>query len=79
MPTVPNGYEFDGWYQDKKDVGKAGAQKFTTTTQLKKWEFYCDFTPVEYTITYDYRDKDIADKKLYPQNARRTRSSRLSR
>lgn len=24
---------------------------------------------VEYTITYDYRDKDIADKKLYPQNA----------
>ncbi len=69
MPTVPNGYEFDGWYQDKKDVGKAGAQKFTTTTQLKKWEFYCDFTPVEYTITYDYRDKDIADKKLYPQNA----------
>ena len=69
MPTVPNGYEFDGWYQDKKDVGKAGAQKFTTTTQLKKWEFYCDFTPVEYTITYDYRDKDIQEKKLYPENA----------
>ena len=69
MPTVPNGYEFDGWYQDKKDVGKAGAKKFTTTTQVKKWEFYCDYTPVEYTITYDYRDKDIADKKLYPENA----------
>ena len=69
MPDVPNGYEFDGWYQAKKDVGKAGARKFDTTTQLKKWEFYCDYTPVEYTITYDYRDKDIAEKKLYPENA----------
>ena len=69
MPPVPNGYEFDGWYQDKKDVGQERAKKFTTTTQVKKWEFYCDYTPVEYTITYDYRDKDIADKKLYPKNA----------
>ena len=69
MPTVPNGYEFDGWYQDPKDVGKESAKKFATTTQVKKWEFYCDYTPVEYTITYDYRDKDIKEKKLYPQNA----------
>ena len=69
MPDVPNGYEFDGWYQAKKDVGKAGARKFDTTTQLKKWEFYCDYTPVEYTITYDYRDKDIQNKNLYPENA----------
>ena len=68
MPTIPNGYAFDGWYQDDKDVGKEGKPKFTTTTQAKKWEFYADFTAIEYEIHYEYRDKDIAEKKLYPDN-----------
>ena len=68
MPTIPDGYAFDGWYQDEKDVGKEGKPKFTTTTQAKKWEFYADFTAIEYEIHYEYRDKDIAEKKLYPDN-----------
>ena len=68
MPTIPDGYAFDGWYQDEKDVGKEGKPKFTTMTQAKKWEFYADFTAIEYEIHYEYRDKDIAEKKLYPDN-----------
>ena len=68
MPTIPDGYAFDGWYQDDKDVGKEGRPKFTTMTQAKKWEFYADFTAIEYEIHYEYRDKDIAEKKLYPDN-----------
>ncbi|MBS5576164.1 MAG: InlB B-repeat-containing protein [Firmicutes bacterium] len=65
-PAEKTGYKFTGWYQKAEDIGKK-----SEVTKLfdKTWVLYGDFTPVEYTITYDYRDKDIADKNLYPENA----------
>ena len=65
-PAEKTGYKFTGWYQKAEDIGKKGE-----VTELfdKTWVLYGDFTPVEYTITYDYRDKDIQEKKLYPENA----------
>ena len=61
------GYEFTGWYEKASEIGVKG--KVRSLSSAKKWELYGNFTPVEYTITYDYRDKDIADKNLYPENA----------
>lgn len=65
-PAEKTGYKFTGWYQKAEDIGKK-----SEVTKLfdKTWVLYGDYTPVEYTITYDYRDKDIADKNLYPENA----------
>ena len=65
-PAEKTGYKFTGWYQKAEDIGKKGE---VTKLFDKTWVLYGDYTPVEYTITYDYRDKDIADKKLYPENA----------
>ena len=65
-PAEKTGYKFTGWYQKAEDIGKKAE---VTKLFDKTWVLYGDFTPVEYTITYDYRDKDIADKKLYPENA----------
>ena len=65
-PAEKTGYKFTGWYQKAEDIGKK-----SEVTKLfdKTWVLYGDYTPVKYTITYDYRDKDIAEKKLYPENA----------
>ena len=65
-PAEKTGYKFTGWYQKAEDIGKKGE---VTKLFDKTWVLYGDYTPVEYTITYDYRDKDIQNKKLYPENA----------
>ena len=65
-PAEKTGYKFTGWYQKAEDIGKKGE---VTKLFDKTWVLYGDYTPVEYTITYDYRDKDIQEKKLYPENA----------
>ena len=65
-PAEKTGYKFTGWYQKAEDIGKKGE---VTKLFDKTWVLYGDYTPVEYTITYDYRDKDIQEKKLYPANA----------
>ena len=65
-PAEKTGYKFTGWYQKAEDIGKKAE---VTKLFDKTWVLYGDYTPVEYTITYDYRDKDIADKNLYPENA----------
>ena len=65
-PAEKTGYKFTGWYQKAEDIGKKGE---VTKLFDKTWVLYGDYTPVKYTITYDYRDKDIAEKKLYPENA----------
>ena len=65
-PAEKTGYKFTGWYQKAEDIGKKGE---VTKLFDKTWVLYGDYTPVEYTITYDYRDKDIQEKKLYPSNA----------
>ena len=65
-PAEKTGYKFTGWYQKAEDIGKQGE---VTKLFDKTWVLYGDYTPVEYTITYDYRDKDIQEKKLYPENA----------
>ena len=38
-PEEKEGYLFDGWYQDKKDIGDP-AKKITSLSQLKKYELY---------------------------------------
>ena len=65
-PAEKTGYKFTGWYQKAEDIGKKDE---VTKLFDKTWVLYGDYTPVEYTITYDYRDKDIQEKKLYPENA----------
>ena len=65
-PAEKTGYKFTGWYQKAEDIGKKDE---VTKLFDKTWVLYGDYTPVEYTITYDYRDKDIREKKLYPENA----------
>ena len=65
-PAEKTGYKFTGWYQKAEDIGKKDE---VTKLFDKTWVLYGDYTPVEYTITYDYRDKDIQEKKLYPANA----------
>ena len=65
-PAEKTGYKFTGWYQKAEDIGKKAE---VTKLFDKTWVLYGDFTPVEYTITYDYRDKDIQNKNLYPENA----------
>ncbi len=65
-PAEKTGYKFTGWYQKAEDIGKKAE---VTKLFDKTWVLYGDYTPVEYTITYDYRDKDIQEKKLYPENA----------
>ena len=65
-PAEKTGYKFTGWYQKAEDIGKKAE---VTKLFDKTWVLYGDYTPVEYTITYDYRDKDIQNKKLYPENA----------
>lgn len=53
-PNAEDGYEFSGWYQKPADIGvKAKVEKLY---MAKEWKLYGKFTPIEYTIRYDYRD-----------------------
>lgn len=53
-PNAEDGYEFSGWYQKTADIGvKAKVEKLY---MAKEWKLYGKFTPIEYTIRYDYRD-----------------------
>lgn len=53
-PNAEDGYEFSGWYQKTSDIGvKAKVEKLY---MAKEWKLYGKFTPIEYTIRYDYRD-----------------------
>ena len=53
-PNAEDGYEFSGWYQKAADIGvKAKVEKLY---MAKEWKLYGKFTPIEYTIRYDYRD-----------------------
>ena len=53
-PNAEDGYEFSGWYQKPDDIGvKAKVEKLY---MAKEWKLYGKFTPIEYTIRYDYRD-----------------------
>lgn len=53
-PNAEDGYEFSGWYQKADDIGvKAKVEKLY---MAKEWKLYGKFTPIEYTIRYDYRD-----------------------
>ena len=66
------GYDFDGWYKSTKDFGvdsKKVKDDIKGTNDKKEWKLYGRYDAIEYTITYDYRDKDIAGKAdLQPQN-----------
>ena len=56
LPTgEKTGYDFDGWYEAKKDIGNANL-KLSSLSKAKKWELYGRYTATEYTIRYDYRD-----------------------
>lgn len=51
-PEVKEGYEFDGWYQDKKDIG-TDSKKIDQLNQLKKYELYGVYSPCKLTVTFD--------------------------
>ena len=46
-----DGYTFDGWYKDKKDMN--GGSTIDALKSAKKWELYGKLTPNEYTVTFD--------------------------
>ena len=46
-----DGYTFDGWYKDKKDMN--GGSTIDALKSAKKWELYGKLTPKEYTVTFD--------------------------
>ena len=52
VPEAKEGYEFDGWYQDKKDIG-TDDKKIDRLKQLKKYELYGVYSPCKYTVTFD--------------------------
>ena len=53
-PNAEDGYEFSGWYQKTADIGVK--DKVEKLYMAKEWKLYGKFTPIEYTIRYDYRD-----------------------
>ena len=53
-PNAEDGYEFSGWYQKAADIGVK--DKVEKLYMAKEWKLYGKFTPIEYTIRYDYRD-----------------------
>lgn len=46
-----DGYTFDGWYKDKKDMN--GGSTIDALKSAKKWELYGKLTPKKYTVTFD--------------------------
>ena len=67
LPTgEKTGYDFDGWYEAKKDIGTA-SHKLNALSIAKKWELYGRYTAktdVSYTVRY-LREGD--DKVLAPE------------
>ena len=67
LPTgEKTGYDFDGWYEAKKDIGTA-SHKLNALSIAKKWELYGRYTAktdVSYTVKY-LREGD--DKVLAPE------------
>lgn len=67
LPTgEKTGYDFDGWYEAKKDIGTA-SHKLNTLSIAKKWELYGRYTAktdVSYTVKY-LREGD--NKVLAPE------------
>lgn len=67
LPTgEKTGYDFDGWYEAKKDIGTA-SQKLNALSIAKKWELYGRYTAktdVSYTVKY-LREGD--NKVLAPE------------
>lgn len=55
LPTgEKTGYDFDGWYEAKKDIGTA-SHKLNALSIAKKWELYGRYTAktdVSYTVKY---------------------------
>lgn len=67
LPTgEKTGYDFDGWYEFKKDIGTA-SHKLNALSIAKKWELYGRYTAktdVSYTVKY-LREGD--NKVLAPE------------
>lgn len=67
LPTgEKTGYDFDGWYEAKKDIGTA-SHKLNVLSIAKKWELYGRYTAktdVSYTVKY-LREGD--NKVLAPE------------
>ena len=67
LPTgEKTGYDFDGWYEAKKDIGTA-SHKLNALSIAKKWELYGRYTAktdVSYTVKY-LREGD--NKVLAPE------------
>ena len=67
LPTgEKTGYDFDGWYETKKDIGTA-SHKLNALSIAKKWELYGRYTAktdVSYTVKY-LREGD--NKVLAPE------------
>ena len=69
LPTgEKTGYDFDGWYEAKKDIGTA-SHKLNALSIAKKWELYGRYTAktdVSYTVKYLREDdnKVLAPEKV---------------
>ena len=68
LPTgTKAGYDFDGWYEVKKDIGTA-SHKLNALSIAKKWELYGRYTAktdVSYTVKYVHaqNNKELATAK----------------
>lgn len=68
LPTGEKiGYDFDGWYEAKKDIGTA-SHKLNALSIAKKWELYGRYTAktdVSYTVKYVHaqNNKELAAEK----------------
>ena len=67
LPTgEKTGYDFDGWYEAKKDIGTA-SHKLNALSMAKKWELYGRYTAktdVSYTVKYL---REVDNKVLAPE------------
>lgn len=69
LPTgEKTGYDFDGWYEAKKDIGTA-SHKLNALSIAKKWELYGRYTAktdVSYTVKYlrEGNNKVLAPEKV---------------
>ena len=47
------GYDFDGWYEFKKDIGDEGPRLSKLSEGKEKWELVGKLTAKKYTVTFD--------------------------
>lgn len=47
------GYDFDGWYEFKKDIGDEGHRLSKLSEGKEKWELVGKLTAKKYTVTFD--------------------------